>query len=128
MSGPLVAVVEDEFLIAIDIVEALERAGFRARYAASSRLAMKQACEGEFPSALVADVHLGRGGDGITLAQRFRELSKSPLVVVFSTGNADIATRERAAQCSPAAYLLKPSNPAMIIAALRSAFPIEGGA
>lgn len=124
--GSVIAVVEDELLIGFDLVYALEQVGFRARYAASARVAIKQATEDGLPAGLVADVRLGRGGDGIALAQTLQGMSDAPLPVIFATASDDPETRARAALCKPIAFVVKPYNPREIAALMRRALPIAG--
>jgi DNA-binding response OmpR family regulator len=83
-----VLIVEDEIFIAEMIRDALEDRGLAVKCAYCHRSA-SDIVDGEARtfSVLVADIHLGGGGDGFDVARRARELHPD-LKVVYITGHA----------------------------------------
>jgi DNA-binding NarL/FixJ family response regulator len=63
------------------------------------------------------DVTLQGSVDGIELARRIRA-QYAGIRVVYLTGQADPATRQRAAATAPAAYILKPFSGREIVEAI----------
>lgn len=101
-----ILVVEDEPLIAEDIAGYLLESGFEvAAIANSSQEAIDQ-LERNIPDALLLDINLGEGMDGIELAGIIRKKLNIPFV--FLTSHADKTTLDRAKLTIPAGYLLKP--------------------
>ncbi|GAB2487984.1 MAG: response regulator transcription factor [Cytophagales bacterium] len=101
-----ILIVEDEPLIAEDIRGYLEESGFEVQGIAHEGEEALQLLQDSQPDALLLDINLGEGMDGITLAGEIRKLYQFPFV--FLTSHADKATLERAKQTIPAGYLLKP--------------------
>ncbi len=103
-----VLIVEDEPLIAEDIAGYLKEYGFEvAGIASNSELAMMYLTT-KSPHAVLLDINLGDGPDGISLAASIRGQFRIPFVFLTSFG--DKATLDRAKATMPAGYLLKPFN------------------
>ena len=124
MSGlPLVLVVEDEFLLAADIEEALTQGGFATESFFSGEDALTSFME---PTgnhkALVTDVRLGGNVDGWAVAKRIRQKEPS-FPVVYVTG----ATEEEwIAQGVPDSILVrKPFTSAQIVTALSKLINVD---
>jgi len=84
---PTVLVVEDEALIKIVVVEALEERGYRVESASSAAEAvalLEAHCEDI--RLLLTDIDLGAGGDGFALARRAREICPALRVIYVSGG------------------------------------------
>ena len=101
-----ILVVEDEPLIAEDIAGYLLENDFEVLAIANNAEEALEILENKLPDAILLDINLGDGMDGIELATQIRNKEKIP--VVFLTSHADKATLERAKQTIPAGYLLKP--------------------
>jgi DNA-binding NarL/FixJ family response regulator len=101
-----ILIVEDEPLIAEDIAGALDEFGFGVSgiaYDATSAMQMISACR---PDAVLLDINLGAGPDGVEVAHFIRAQHDVPFV--FLTSHSDKQTLERAKHTFPAGYLLKP--------------------
>lgn len=101
-----ILIVEDEPLIAEDIRGYLEDSGFEVLGVAHEGEEALEILKSSQPDALLLDINLGDGMDGITLAGEIRKIYEFPFV--FLTSHADKATLERAKQTIPSGYLLKP--------------------
>ncbi len=101
-----ILVVEDEPLIAEDIAGYLLESGFEVAAIANSAQEAIDQLERNIPDALLLDINLGEGMDGIELAGIIRKKLNIPFV--FLTSHADKTTLDRAKLTIPAGYLLKP--------------------
>ena len=107
-----VLVVEDEFVIALDLADILEGLGFRVLGpVATGDAACRLALEG-LPDLILMDIRIKGDQDGITTAEKI--LRNLDTRVVFLTAEADRETRRRADAVRPAAYLPKPCSPARV--------------
>jgi two-component system, LytTR family, response regulator LytT len=101
-----VLVVEDEFIIAEDILETLKELGYQiAGYAStySEALIMLNSVN---PDIALVDINLNEEKDGVDLGTVIRE--KHQLPFIFITSHADKTTVEKAKHLKPNGYLLKP--------------------
>lgn len=111
-----VFVVEDEALIAMELLERLEELGYQAcGHAASGEHAMHAIAQVN-PDAVLMDIHLGAGIDGIETTRRLQATHDVP--VVFLTAYGDRALIGRATAANAFGYVLKPFNDRTIHAAL----------
>lgn len=106
MPAPRVLVVEDENIVAKDIVQSLKNTGYAvAGMAASGEEAISKA-EALKPDLVLMDIMLQGEMDGIEAARRITvELG---LPVVYLTAYADADTLARAKVTTPFGYILKP--------------------
>jgi PAS domain S-box-containing protein len=103
---PRILVVEDEYVIAADLVARLERLGYaNVAHAADGEAGIQSALK-EKPDLVLMDIHLGQALDGIAAAEIIRSRIGSP--VVFLTAYADEERLKRAQLTQPFGYLLKP--------------------
>jgi PAS domain S-box-containing protein len=116
--GPCkVLVVEDEGLIAQDIVERLEALGHTVVATCSNAAdAVAQAAAAD---VVLMDIRIEGPRDGIAAAEEIRARHHVP--VVFLTAHADRVTLERAKAAHPYGFLTKPAAPASLHAALEMA-------
>ncbi|MDW7679842.1 MAG: response regulator [bacterium] len=107
MNSGRVLVVEDERIIALEIVERLENLGFYdSTIVSSGEKALLQARELE-PVLIFMDIGLKGKIDGIETARRIRAEQQTP--IIYLTAYADEKTIEKAKTISdPLIYLLKP--------------------
>lgn len=106
MEGVRILVVEDEPLVAEDIVGHLESVGFiSCGIAHDGSQALEMIAEHE-PDACLLDITLGSDPDGIAVAHEINKRFKIPFV--FLTSHSDRGTIERVKETRPAGYLLKP--------------------
>ncbi len=103
-----ILVVEDEAIVAEDIRNNLQMAGYTVPPAASSgEDAIKKAGEIN-PDIILMDIVIKGSMDGIETAKRIRSLVNVP--VVYLTAYSDEKTLERAKLTEPFGYIIKPFN------------------
>jgi len=110
-----VIVAEDEDLIRLALVEALEEAGYTVREARDGASALKLVDELEEVRGLVTDIRMGSGPDGWEVAHSARE-KFSTLAVVYVTGDSIAEWPANGVPQSTA--LQKPFASAELVAAL----------
>ncbi len=116
---PRVFVVEDEALIAMELLDRLGELGYHAcGHAANGEHAL-HAIARSTPDVVLMDIHLGPGIDGIETARQLQETRDIP--VVFLTAYCDAALVGRAAQVDAFGYVLKPFTDQAVRAALAMA-------
>ncbi len=104
-----ILVVEDEFLLAEDIIDRLTAMNYNiAGHATSADEAIKILDDNPTIDLLLLDIIIKGGLDGIELARIINE--KYQLPFIFLTSNADNYMVERAKSVNPYAYMLKPFN------------------
>lgn len=118
MSTPRILLVDDDAFLAPALKHALEDMGYAVVHMLTAAEAMDHA-EQYRPDAIVMDVNLGRGIDGIDAARAIRRAHEVP--IVFLTTRCDDVTRARAKLATPAAYLSKSCAAEELRAALENA-------
>jgi CheY-like chemotaxis protein len=117
-----VLVVEDEALIAEDLVQTvLEMGAAVVGIAASADEAIRIAAERR-PDVVLMDIRLRGVDDGIKAAGTIREMINA--AIIFCTGNGDHSTRRRIAAFGNAQLLLKPVTSEELARALGQARPL----
>lgn len=115
-----VLVVEDEAIIALDLVCSIEALGYRVLGPASNRDEACRIARMEQPDLLLMDVTIQGEHDGIDTARAItRDLDAK---LVFLTAHTDAATRARADILRPQAFLTKPCSVREMEDALARAF------
>src|SRR3954470_3110925 len=112
---PLVLVVEDETLIRMDAVEAIEAAGFDVIEAASADQAIAILEQRSDIRLIFTDVHMPGSMDGLKLAHFVKD-RWPPIKIVATSGHARIADSELP---EGARFMPKPYSAAEITATLR---------
>ncbi|WP_224005094.1 response regulator [Aureimonas sp. SA4125] len=114
-------VVEDEWIVSLEIEAALEEGGHDCvgvAATASEALALAgSAC----PQLVLMDIRLKGNDDGVEVAKELR--NRFGLRCLFISAHADLATRQRAASAEPLGWLQKPFSALQLlqtIAALKS--------
>ena len=115
--GPLILLVEDDFLIAEQIRYALEDAGFEVVGPAESADQAMALLQGRWPEVAVLDIRIKGEADGVELAGRLK--ATAPLGVVFLTGSGEPETRRRAMAVGDA-FLMKPFTEDSLIGHIRA--------
>lgn len=111
-----VLIVEDERIVADDIADMLQDAGYAiCGYAADGETA-SQLFLSTNPDVVLMDVQLQGSIDGISLAEQFNALRRIPIIYLTAQGDAASVARAKATQ--PAAYLLKPFEERGLLIAL----------
>jgi CheY-like chemotaxis protein len=102
-----VVVIEDEPVIAMDIRRLVEACGHRVVGVAASESSAVALAEQHHPGLILADINLGRGGDGILAVARI--VKSMPVPVIFVTAYPErLLTAERP---EPAFVISKPFDP-----------------
>ncbi|MCI0497772.1 MAG: response regulator [Thermoplasmata archaeon] len=101
-----IIVVEDERIVAKDIVRRLQRLGYSVPGIASSGEEAIHETEMHHPDLILMDIKLKGGMDGIEAASRILEHYDIPIIYV--TAYADEPTLERAKETRPFGYIIKP--------------------
>ena len=109
-------ILEDNAIIAHHIVSIAEQSGHEVgTITANAQTAVDRAMS-ERPDVLIADVDLGRGGDGIEAAVHIHQATG--IKTIFITGCTDYVTRDRAQHAWPLGFLPKPFDQRMFEALL----------
>ena len=101
-----ILITEDDPIIAADLGDRLQDAGYQVETAHDSPTA-RQLADTATPDLVLMDVNLGQGPDGIATATHLRE-AYPDLPIIFLTSNSDAATFERARAVRPQGFLSKP--------------------
>jgi diguanylate cyclase (GGDEF)-like protein len=101
-----ILIVEDEGIVAQDLMEALTRLGYRISGVASEGNQAVAMATQLRPELVVMDVSLRGEIDGIQAARLMQEHSHVP--IIFLTGHRDSETLQRAVTTGPLGYLIKP--------------------
>jgi DNA-binding response OmpR family regulator len=109
LQGRRILIIEDEFLLALDLELALQRAGAEVIGPASTLAKAEALAETDRLDAVVLDVRLG-SEDTLALAPRFVERD---VAILFHSGHAEYA--EVAVGTPGAAFAGKPAAPDQII-------------
>lgn len=114
-----VLVVEDEFILAINLQESLESLGYKViDIADSAATAIEKATELR-PNLILMDIRLRGEIDGIQAAEEIWNRLQIP--VIYVTGHSDQITVERATLTSPFGYILKPIREQELYVAIQTA-------
>ena len=115
-----ILVVEDQKIIARDLVSLLTSWDYQVVGACGTGEEALKIFKGEEPDMALVDIQLLGFMDGITLVERFNTIRQIP--IVYLTAQADLQTVERAKASSPAAYLVKPFDERTLQISLELAF------
>jgi DNA-binding NarL/FixJ family response regulator len=122
---PGVLIVEDDFLVAMQMESALIDAGFEvAGVAASGEDAIELAAS-EQPRLAVMDIRLAGQRDGVDTALAL--FAEHGIRCVFATAHSDAQVRRRAEPASPLGWLQKPYTMASLVEMVRRALKELGG-
>lgn len=104
-----ILVVEDEVLVAQDIIQRLTTMNYEVvGYAMTANSTLELIEENPNVDILLIDIIIKGNKDGIELAKIIKDKYNIPFI--FLTSNADQQTVERAKSVQPYAYMLKPFN------------------
>jgi PAS domain S-box-containing protein len=123
-----ILVVEDEAIVAADIAQRLRRGGFDVPAVAATGEAALRTADEVHPDLVLMDILLKGEKDGIETAREMGGRFEIP--VVFLTGQADDATRDRVTNTSAYGLILKPIDPASLLSTVelvlaRHAFELQ---
>ncbi len=109
-------IIEDEFVIAEDIRIRLEDNGYEVTDIFDKAEQALPFLIKECPDIILVDINLAGAMDGIELVKQVQ--MKMQLPIVYITANSDKATYDRARATHPNAFLIKPFNPANLLASV----------
>lgn len=109
MSKPLILIVEDELIIALDIKEILNEEGYDAIINIVNVEDAITAIENYNPSLVLIDINLKQDKDGIDLGTYLLQKDKVPFIYI--TSYSDKSTLERVTETRPYGYIVKPFKP-----------------
>lgn len=101
-----IVIVEDEFIVALDVQKQLERIGHRVKGVLSSGNELLERLEELNPDLVLMDIKLQGSLDGVETAALLNEIRSIP--VILMTAYADETTVSRAKITQPFGYILKP--------------------
>lgn len=101
-----ILVIEDESLVAMDMMDMLARLGYELLPNAMGYDEAIAILENNRPDLVLLDINLGGNKTGIDIAQLLS--SKYRIPFIFITSHADKQTVSNAAETLPSAYLVKP--------------------
>ncbi|MBD2362542.1 response regulator [Anabaena minutissima FACHB-250] len=114
-----ILVVEDEYILAINLQETLESLGYSVvDIADTAELAIAKATEFR-PNLILMDIRLRGENDGIQAAEQIWNTLQIP--VIYVTGHSDKSTVERASLTFPFGYVLKPVRDQELYVAIQTA-------
>ena len=105
-----VLVVEDELLLRMELVDALQDAGWNILEAATGEVAQAFLDQDEKIDFLITDIRLGGAVDGWQVAERFREIHPDG-AVIYVSANPDLAAR----RVRDSVFLGKPVDVRMVL-------------
>lgn len=111
-----VLLVEDDAILAMDIIHTLTSAGVREVQHCTSTQEALAALREATPEVVIVDVHLSDRDDGWAIAELVSEIVPNPPRIIFSTGAPDDIP-ERIAEMGP--VLEKPYEGADLVALIR---------
>lgn len=105
MPKPVILIVEDEGIVALDLKIRIGRMGFTPIQALTGKDALKIAEDTDIDLILL-DIRLRGDLDGIEIATRIQDTNPTP--IIYLSALIDKSTKERANKTNPAAYIEKP--------------------
>lgn len=123
-----VLIIDDEWLVAVDVQRTLRRAGYVVDEIVTTSAKALPTFERVRPDLVVLDIALDRQIDGVEVAARLR--ARSPVPVVFLSAHHDAATLRRAMRASPNGFVVKPFTEAQLVTAVELALnvpPVDDG-
>ena len=114
-----ILVVEDDFLVAMQIEAALAEAGFAVAGTAASAEEAVALAGSHNPTLIVMDIRLAGTRDGVDAALEIHRALG--LRCIFASAHTDSEMRRRAAPAEPLGWLQKPYSMFSLVEAIRSA-------
>lgn len=103
---PLILIVEDEFIIALDLQQKILSLGYNAPVIAANGIDAVQLVKELKPDLVLMDIVLAGPIDGIEAAERIKEFSSVP--IIYTTSYSDRKILDRAKKTNAYAYVTKP--------------------
>jgi two-component system, response regulator PdtaR len=116
---PRILIVEDEYLVSMELEARLSEAGFEVVGVATTASEALRLAVAERPVLIVMDIRLAGRQDGIDAAVRI--YNTTGIRCIFATAHAEPQIRERAKAASPIGWLSKPYQFDALVAMIREA-------
>jgi CheY-like chemotaxis protein len=113
-----ILIVEDEPLVALELKETLEEAGYQVPPPVDSADLVVQAIRQHEPALILMDIRLRSFLDGIDVVSRIRLLSEIPVVYLTAYSTPDMVRRAEGTR--PAAFLVKPVDGPLLVRTVSS--------
>ncbi len=124
MQKPRILIVEDESIIAMVLKIQLQKFGYEICAHASDGNTAIELFKQEKPDAILMDIGLPRGMDGIETCKIIK--SENPdIPVIFVTGYDNLEIRSEALLLNPLGYIVKPAKIEKINELLESYFKMQ---
>ncbi|MBX7181911.1 MAG: response regulator [Bacteroidia bacterium] len=120
MADLRIGIIEDDFLIADSIKEALEKLGYTVVFSAPGYARAIDCLTSLEIDFVLIDINLGETKDGVDVARWMQENKAIPFI--FLTANSDKATVDRAKLTKPLGYLVKPFDEHSLYSSIEVAF------
>ncbi len=114
-----ILIVEDEILIAQDLLEILEEVGYQQVYRVSNYNKAIEILNGKSIDLVFLDINLNDSSSGIDLAHYINKHQQIPFIYI--TSYSDAATIADVKQTMPAGFLLKPYSKDLLLATIEIA-------
>jgi len=112
-TGRRLLIVEDNWLVAIDMEAALIDAGYDVIGIAVSANEAVALCDAQRPDLVLMDIRLQGGSDGIAAAMEIR--TRFGITSIFVSAHDDAGTRARAVAAQPLGWIVKPVSSADLV-------------
>ena len=106
MENKKVLIVEDDSVLSLFYRSLLKRMGYQVCAVVANSDLVEEKLRETSPDFIMMDVKIAGNLDGIDTARKVRETHHLP--IIFSTGNSELATMQRAREISNSEYLIKP--------------------
>jgi FixJ family two-component response regulator len=120
---PLISIVDDDLSVRRALRRLVRSAGYTAETFASAHEFL-DSVPSRRVACLVLDIHLN-GMSGFELQERMA-VDRAAIPIIFITAHDDAATRERARRTGVSAYLRKPFDEQVLLAAIGRAVGVDG--
>jgi two-component system, response regulator PdtaR len=101
-----ILIVEDDFIVAIDLKQHLEKIGYKVLEIADNGIDAIKKTQEKNPDLILMDISLKGDMDGIDAAEQIHKLCNTPLI--YLSGYVDEKTKRRANITNPLGYIVKP--------------------
>jgi DNA-binding NarL/FixJ family response regulator len=119
LEPPRILVVEDDFVVSLEVESALTEAGFEVVGVANSAEEAEHRASEQRPDLIVMDIRLATDRDGVDAALTI--FRATGIRSIFATAHADALTKERAAAARPLAWVAKPYSMTSLVGTVKDA-------
>ncbi len=108
MNKTKILIVEDHIIIALEIKQTLIKLNFDVTNTVTNYDSALNSIKTNRPDLIIIDIDLGKGKDGIEIAEKIQTIEDIP--ILYLTSFSDEKTLSRALKTNPVSYLVKPFN------------------